>query len=357
LGELLAHVDSDPVGTRDTDIHSAGNNWAALNAGATSAGIFLGTGDGRSFYKATGGAGVIRWSTDWDVTNNNIAGAWSVPDQPCIWEILSDTWGIGLSTNVNRDEVRIWNPGTLTFDLDGTPSAGNGVKPRPVLWGGYLYVAVSGVGIFIRDTPIGPVAVVAYSVSQPAQGMDVSADDEYLHVGVLLGGLPILLRLPADLSADPTVVFNPGVGMQIAVQCGRQHDDLVLIYGDFNTDKVELSLDDGATWSVIDPGGWSGLAFPAVLGPDDDDRILIAVDDELTLFETPDAGATWDGLNVAMPFSVGGMDRLGVNPAEIVVGSRNPRPDRVYYSPNSAASFEDVSAGTVNTETTQILVG
>lgn len=187
--------------------------------------------------------------------------------------------------------------------------------------------------------------------------MDVSADDYYLYVGILDGSnQPILLRLLSDLSADPDKMYEPGAGTAIGVKCGDEYESVVWIAGDFGTPLVRLSIDDGATWVTKDPGTWAGVALPFVVGPWWDDLFLVPTDGDDDMHETEDGGLNWATLNASLPIDVGGMDRLDINLDEIVIGSDAGRD--IYYSPNNAAGFEDISdLGMTDVRITDVVVG
>jgi hypothetical protein len=321
--------------------NTVGSTWVALSGGDIGAiHDLLGTNSNYSFFQHRTLRDVY-YSTDWGVTLiDTLQNLYINARVPMVWNMSGyETVGL-LSAGVGRDQVRFWNDATKTFDLDGTPFVGQDVEWDAVYDNGRLYVQVPGAGIYRRDNPIGPVIAKDFSIgagSSP-EAMDVSADDYYLYVGVLDGSnQPVLLRLLADLSADPTKVYEPGAGSAIGVQCGDESEDWVWIAGDFGGGiKVRNSIDDGATWT--------------------DDLVLVPTDGDDDMFETEDGGLNWTTLNTALPFDVGGMDRLDINLDEIVIGSDAGRD--IQYSPNNAASFEDISdVSMVDVPVTDVIIG
>lgn len=348
-GELVVHCTTGV----NTDIDHC--CWSALNPSTFSGRYYAGTCDSKSIWKNSSGLG-LNYSTNWGTAVTAIAGNWYVSTKPCVEELNEDVALI--SSNSNVDQVRFWNSGTLTFDLDGTPSAGVFLKPRPCEYNGYLYVLGSTTGIYGRDNPIGPATQAAYSIgSFSPMSMDVGPDDYYLYVGAIFGGNPVLLRLLADLTADPIGVYDPGAGSAIGVRCGRVNAAWVWIAGDFGGGiKVRNSIDDGSTWTTKDPGTWNGVALPLVLGPNDDNLVLVPTDGDDDLFETRDGGLTWATLNDALPVDVGGMDRLDINLDEIIFGSDAGRDIR--YTPNNGVSLHDLTDVSMdNVAITDVIVG
>jgi hypothetical protein len=348
---------SDDMDERDTD-----GSWPALNPvpftdTAITLPKFLGTGDGKQFFRTGTGPGfTVSHSTDWGTNKTNIVGTWRA-DYPSIYEYSGRTWAAGLRTTAGSlDQIREWNSGTSTFDLDGTPQAGVRIEQRLIFYAGYMYVVYRDGNIYARDDAVGPVAVKDYVIGAGPQPMDVSADDVYLYVGTLQGGNPVLLRLLSTLVADPTQAYAPGAGSVINVRCGDKNTDWVWIAGDFGVPMVRLSIDDGATWTTKDPGTWAGVAQPIVVGPDSDDLVLVATDGDDDLHETEDGGLIWTTLNAALPFDIGGMDRLDVNPNEMVFGSDADRNTR--YTPNRGVTLHDITNGLLpNVAITEIVVG
>jgi len=355
-GNLVCPYASSPSSDYPTAEYSGSTIWSNIQ---TSTQIFRGAIGGYQFFQ-TSGSGTLYWSTNWGATLNAIAGTWRFQSgiYPQIWDLVHEGIGCGI-TNANRDEVSIWNSSTKTFDVDGTPAAGQMVRSRPVIDNGYLYVLTFTDGIYVRDAPIINVAYSPSPVSGSAPvSMDVSPDDYYLYVGAMFGGNPVLLRLPADLTADPIEAYAPGAGSAIGVECGDINEEWVWIAGEFGgTIKVRNSLDDGITWTTKDPGAWSGVALPLVVGPDDDNLVLVPTDGDDDLFETLDGGLNWATLNDTLPYDIGGMDRLYWYLDEIVIGTDAAGANRVHYSPNNGATLHDITAGTPNVAINDLIIG
>lgn len=201
------------------------------------------------------------------------------------------------------------------------------------------------------------------------QCADISDDGVFLYIAVEIPGADPsyrLLRVVLPEFFDPPdsawycalTMFDPGVDSEsIAVVCGDELLQLVWVFGDFGAGvKVRVSIDDGATWTTKDPGSWAGNAYPGVVGPYWDDLMLIATDGDDDMHETEDGGLNWLTLNAGLPFDIGGMDRLDINLDEIVIGSDADK--TIQYSPNNAATFEDVTdAGMPNVQITSVIVG
>lgn len=267
-------------------------------------------------------------------------------------------WGVGggftfLTTN---SKLYQWNAVANDFtQIDTLPAGKVFLAGGLVLWNGLLYVGAND-DIYVNDSFVYTTNDLSASIAPVA--MDVSADDYYLYVAALTNSSqPLLLRLFADLTTDPAVVYNPAAGDTIGVRCGDLNENWVWIAGDFGTPLVRLSEDDGATWITKDPGTWVGVVTSFVVGPDDDNLVLAVTDGDDDLHETEDGGLNWDTLNAAMPFDVSAMDRLYFNLDEIVFGVDAAGADRVRYTPNNGTDLEDITAGTPNFKVNDLIVG
>lgn len=259
-----------------------------------------------------------------------------------------------LTTNGN---VYQWNRATNDWDLYDAMPASNYAQGMSV-YGGELYLArMTSQFLYVNDAPLMEVSFTV-PVNWSPTAMSVSPDDYYAYVGVLDDSSnPVLLQLLSDLTADPIKAYDPGAGSAIGVQCADLNEEWVWIAGAFGgTIKVRVSIDDGATWSTRDPGSWSGVALPLVVGPDDDNLVLVPTDGDDNLFETEDGGLNWATLNAALPFDVNGMDRLDLNLDEIMMGSDAGRSIR--YSPNNGATLHDLSdVAMANVRVSDLIIG
>lgn len=332
LGKVVVYSYSGP--NRHCDVYSSGA-WVALNVSGALP-HFYGTGDNMQYftYEHTAPAKPVAYSYDWGDTSSDTPSSFYFQANPGIRMCGHDTWMLAAF----EDRVFVWDAVANDFVEDGQIGTGTDIIPRVAEHRGRLYVVVDNSGIWRRDEPIASTTVKAYAASS-TRPMDVSADDRYLYIALLYKGTPVLLKMQADLSVDPTVVYS-SAGSAINVKCGDMHNDWVWIAGDFATSSVRASIDGGAMWTQKDPGTWVGVAQPPVIGPNDDNAVLVptSVDDDL--HETLDGGLAWAINNAALPFDVMSMDRLDVNPREIVIGSSSG--GDIYYSPNDGITFYDI---------------
>ncbi len=172
----------------------------------------------------------------------------------------------------------------------------------------------------------------------------IDADGANIYIGLLADtGAPFLLKQETSLTNNAEVVFNAS-GTDIGVQCGRFDADVVWIAGDFiGTDVVEKSEDAGATFVVKDDGTF-GVVEAFAVGPDSDDRVLIA-DDNVNIEETIDSGANWTNINTTTGFNVNTIARLDINIEEVVFGNDAGVSDNIDYSINSGGDMEDFTTG------------
>lgn len=342
--------------------YAGGNSWAIFSANPIGGGgtyTIIGTCLDHQFFDLVSAAeGVALYeSPDWGATVNNKAPGVTRVNFQMVFHL--DDVGVFIRPTIALNKsIYIWDDTGGTWGADGTAGAGaDYLVGRACMYRGWLYVLVNPDGIYRRDTSFLDYAF-AISPKYEAKGMDASADDDYLYVACLEGGNPVLLRMTGDLSADPVRVYNPGAGDAIAVVAGRQHDDWVWISGRFaGNNKVALSEDAGAAWAVEDPNTWAGRAYPPLIGPDNDERLLIATDQDDDLHETLDRGDAWVTQNDGLDFDVGDMDHVDIAPDELVMGRNAAGATRVEYSPSRGVAFADVTAGTPNFETTTVIVG
>lgn len=188
--------------------------------------------------------------------------------------------------------------------------------------------------------------------------MDVDKNDDYLYVAVLDSGNPKLVQQDTALSMVASEKYDPGAGSAINVVCGDEYSEWIWICGDFGgTDKVAVSIDGGDNWIIKDPGTWNGVAQPMLIGPDNDNIVLVATNGDDDMFETEDGGLSWHTLQDNLPFDLGAVDRLDINPDEAIIGADTAGADRVRYTPNEFDTLHDITVGTPNSPVTSVIVG
>lgn len=175
---------------------------------------------------------------------------------------------------------------------------------------------------------------------------DISADGLYIYIAAFDNlGFPTLIRIAATLSANGTVVFQPGAGGRIGVECEKFSADNVWVAGAFDgTNTVEQSEDDGATWTVKDDGTFGAIRTFRI-GPDSDNRIILFDGDNGDIIESIDGGESWTTINAAVSPLINSIARFAQNPPEIVAGNEGDVTDSIDYSPNSGANLEDYQTG------------
>lgn len=179
---------------------------------------------------------------------------------------------------------------------------------------------------------------------------DVDADGTFLYIASISSlTFPVLIKIATSLDADGSLVFDPSAGDDIGVQCGKDNAEVIWIAGAFGgTNSVEKSEDSGNSFAVKDDGTFGDVeAF--VVGPDSDDRVLIA-DDNVNIEETIDSGAIWTNRNTTTGFNVNAIARLDINPQESVFGNDASATDNIDYSVNSSVDMEDFTTGDFPTD-------
>lgn len=193
----------------------------------------------------------------------------------------------------------------------------------------------------------------------------IDADGDYIYIAALdASGQPTLIKFPTALDADGSIVFQPGGGSDIGVECSATDADTIWIAGEFgSTNTVERSTDGGGSFVVEDPGTFAPVtAFD--VGPDSDERVIVAAETSgsiglVNIFETVDGGDNWSEKNAGLssPASVRAIGRFPTSPEELVLGNANAAADRSDYSPNSGADLDDITSGTPAADATGVIVG
>ncbi len=178
----------------------------------------------------------------------------------------------------------------------------------------------------------------------------IDADGTFIYIAAINKlDLPLLLKFNTDMSANPDVVFQPGIGEDIGVICGRESANNVWIAGILGgTNVVEKSEDAGDTFEVKDDGTFGAVEAFAI-GPDSDDRVIIVTDD-VDIEETIDNGVTWTNINAGIAFNVNTIARLAIAVEEIIFGNDAGATDNINYSIDSGGTFEDLTTGVFPTD-------
>jgi len=237
------------------------------------------------------------------------------------------------NTNIDMEEVR------LTTAVELTATAGKLRTPQA----------------FIEDEGAG--AAGGAGGGSGGNLASISADGLNIYIASFNNlGFPTLIRIAATLSANGTVVFDPGAGGRIGVQCGTLNNDHVWIAGQFGgTDTVEKSEDDGTSFTVKDDGTF-GTIRTFDVGPSDDTRVIVFDGDNGDIIETLNDGGDWTAINAAVSPLINSIARFGQNPEEIVAGNEGDVTDSINYSPNSGVNLEDYQTGVYpNADATKVV--
>ncbi len=269
------------------------------------------------------------WNPDKPVGDND---QWD----PDLSETISDS---GWATNNGPHEVFTLNNGTCYALLDvSVHGAGGGTDE-----------------VWKRDdncpipiTPWGPDG----GMNRPPMPIPCSIDaaGTFIYIAALnSSSVPILLKLNTDLSAFPTIIFEPGQGSDIGVICGKEDASTIWIGGDFgDTDVLEKSENAGTTFTVKDDGTFGTVNIFHV-GPDSDDRVLL-VDDNVNIEETVDGGTNWTTINAAVGFTINAIARLATDVKEAVFGNASSVTNNIDYSLDSGENMEDFTTGVFPTD-------
>jgi hypothetical protein len=214
----------------------------------------------------------------------------------------------------------------------------------------------------LTDVPGTSTCTTPLTLAPMTKPASVNADGTFIYLALLDGGTPILTKIATDLLSDGTTVFNPGVGDNIGVQCGKFDANIVWIAGNFGgTDTIEKSENAGSSFVVKDPATFDPVTS-FVVGPDSDDRVLVFADAggsvaSSSIQETTDNGASWNQKDSGLGFVSKAVERLDINVEEIVTGNEAGSSDNIHYSPNTGQDLEDYSTGFPTQDVTKVIIG
>jgi hypothetical protein len=187
---------------------------------------------------------------------------------------------------------------------------------------------------------------------------DIDADGDNIYIAAINSlGNPVLIKIATALDADGSLVFDPGSGSDIGVQCGTFDAGVIWIAGAFDgTNVVEKSEDSGSSFTVKDPATFGAIeAF--IVGPDSDTRILVSDVGNDDIQETIDDGDNWTQHNASVGFDINAIARLPQNVQESVFGNDSSVTNNLNYSVNSGDDMEDIGAAAFEEDVTSLAVG
>lgn len=196
--------------------------------------------------------------------------------------------------------------------------------------------------------------------SVDSRSVDINADGTFLYIAARSGAVgSVLIQFAATLDADGSLVFSPGAGTVIGVQCGDLDADVIWVAGNFGgTDRVAKSDDAGNTFEIKDDGSL-GTVYAFTVGPKDDNRVYVS-DSNAVYTETLDDGVTWDiRNNTTVIFDAAAIARLDVDLEEMVFANEYSAGDlhNIDFSPNSGIQLEDVVTTQIAASAVGLVVG
>lgn len=203
-----------------------------------------------------------------------------------------------------------------------------------------------------------PDFIPASVVSRP---VDIDADGTFIYLAARSGAVgSVLIKFSTTLTEDGSLVFSPGAGAVIGVQCGDPDTDVIWVAGDFGgTDVVAKSNDAGATFEIKATGGAIDTVYAFTVGPNDSTRVYVS-DGNATYTETLDDGVTWNiRNNTTVIFDASAIARLDVDLEEMVFANEYSAGDlhNIDFSPNSGIQLEDVVTTQIAASAVGLVVG
>jgi hypothetical protein len=281
-----------------------------------------------------------------DGTNTAIAG-FSTTQFVATWQRSSNSAALMQELSISGTTVSLVNSSS-SFD---TISTDNSLVAYGATTALAAFVATID-GVIITLSAVAGLGLAA--MTKPA---DIDASGTFVYVALLDGGTPILTKISIALDSDGTTVFDPGSGTNIGVECGRNSANTIWIAGAFDgTNVVEKSEDAGSSFTVKDDAT-IGNVRTFVMGPDNDEKLLVFDETNGDILETVDDGTSWDTINASVTPEINAIGRLGENVEESVFGNDGGVSNSINYSVNSGDDLEDFQTGVYpNANATRVIV-
>lgn len=181
-----------------------------------------------------------------------------------------------------------------------------------------------------------------------------NADGNYIFMAVedeSTGNQLIVKAARADLSTW-SVAYEPGAGSASNVAAVPGNPDLMLFYGNFDTDvTVILYTISTDTATDISPASLGAAAVNTLaVNPSNSDEIIITVNTSEDLLYTSDGGDNWATWNAALGFDATALWVLWsgqYEPYRIFTAGDDGATLNLLYSPNEGISFDDKAGATL----------
>ncbi len=249
------------------------------------------------------------------------------------------------------------NVGHITMIMNGS-SYGSGQQTQII-----TSITLTGPGVSPFDPTPGKIKVPSTFLAGEGEtgGFDkvasLSSEGAYIYIAAFNDlTTPTLIKFDTDLDADGTVVFEPGNGTNIGVQCGSQYSENVWVAGNFGgTNTVEKTTDGGTSWEVKDDATMGTIrAFE--VGPLSDNRVIVFDEDNGDILETVDDGENWTTINGAVTPLINSIARNPLDLQECIVGNEGAATNSIDYTVNSGVDLEDYQVGVYpNADATKVL--